>query len=392
MMPLSPSTFFALFFLSFIGASCSGGAKDTVPLADTEKAGKPVVVSCTQGMMPGDSISYMQGGANGFSPTELKPVLQGMHIPEGMVYIPGGTFSMGTPNPVGMTGGGNGIMEDCRPIHRVEVSPFLMDDHEVTNAEFAAFVKATGYVTIAEKAPSKEEFPDADPELLVAGSVVFTPPAKPVSLNDHLQWWSYVKGANWSHPEGKESAIRGRENHPVVHIAWEDAVAYAKWAGKRLPTEAEWEFAARGGLTGNLYAWGNSFLPGGKHMANTFQGHFPDKNSNEDGYARTAPVKQYNPNGFGLYDMAGNVWEWCADWYRNDYYQSLAEKNPAVNPQGPPDSHDPAEPGVAKKVHRGGSFLCNDQYCTRYMVGTRGKGDWRTGTNHLGFRCVKDIR
>ncbi len=351
-----------------------------------------MVVSCTQGLMPGDSISYMQGGANAFIPTELNAVPGDLPLPSGMVYIPGGRFSMGMPNPVGMTGGGNGVMEDCRPIHRVEVNPYFMDDHEVTNAEFAAFVKATGYVTLAEKAPTREEFPDALPEMLVAGSVVFTPPAKPVSLNDHLQWWSYVKGANWRRPEGGESSIKGRENHPVVHIAWEDAVAYAKWAGKRLPTEAEWEFAARGGLTGNLYAWGNSFLPGGKQMANTFQGHFPDKNSNEDGFAGTAPVKQYSPNGFGLYDMAGNVWEWCADWYRNDYYQSLAEKNPAVNPQGPPDSHDPAEPGVAKKVHRGGSFLCNDQYCTRYMVGTRGKGDWRTGTNHLGFRCVKDIR
>lgn len=276
-MPVHRVSIFLFLFIPLIFSSCTGVKKDATPSADSQKVSRPVVVSCTQGLMPGDSISYMQGGANAFIPTELNAVPGDLPLPSGMVYIPGGRFSMGMPNPVGMTGGGNGVMEDCRPIHRVEVNPFFMDDHEVTNAEFEAFVKATGYVTIAEKAPSKEEFPDADPELLVAGSVVFTPPAKPVSLNDHLQWWSYVKGANWRRPEGGESSIKGRENHPVVHIAWEDAAAYAKWAGKRLPTEAEWEFAARGGLTGNLYAWGNSFLPGGSRWPIRFRVIFPIK-------------------------------------------------------------------------------------------------------------------
>lgn len=228
--------------------------------------------------------------------------------------------------------------------------------------------------------------------MLKAGSVVFVPPASAVSLDNFYQWWNYVEGACWLHPEGKGSSIKGRENHPVVHIAWEDATAYARWVGKRLPTEAEWEFAARGGLSGNLYTWGNVFRPEGKFMANTFQGRFPDKNSVEDGFAGTAPVMKFSPNAYGLYDMSGNVWEWCADWYRHDYYANEVNGVVSVNPQGPTNSTDPDEPGVAKKVQRGGSFLCNDQYCTRYMVGTRGKGDWRTGTNHTGFRCIRDIK
>jgi formylglycine-generating enzyme required for sulfatase activity len=309
-----------------------------------------------------------------------------------MVYIPGGEFSMGIPDPTRVKGGGKEAMPDARPIHRVKLKAFLMDEHEVTNAEFAAFVKATGYVTLAEKKPTREEFPDALPEMLVAGSVVFTPPNHEVRLDDHLQWWSYVKAADWRHPEGPSSSNKGKEQNPVVHIAWEDAAAYAKWAGKRLPTEAEWEFAARGGLTGNIYTWGNQMQPGGKKMANIFQGHFPERNAAEDGYPTTAPVKKFPANGYGLYDMAGNVWEWCADWYRNDYYTSRASDKVWTNPTGPADSFDPDEPGVPKKVQRGGSFLCTDQYCTRYMVGTRGKADWRTATNHAGFRCVKDIK
>jgi formylglycine-generating enzyme required for sulfatase activity len=266
-----------------------------------------------------------------------------------------------------------------------------MDATDVTNDKFEEFVKATGYITIAERAPTKEEFPTAPPENLVAGSVVFAPTTEPVPLDNHFQWWSYVHGANWRHPEGPQSDIKGKGTYPVVHIAYPDAVAYAKWAGKRLPTEAEWEFAARGGLVGKTYFWGDEFKPGGKHMANTYQGHFPVKDTGEDGFVGLSPVKSFPPNGYGLYDMAGNVWQWCSDWYRPDYYAQLAAAGGvARNPLGPDSPFDPSEPTEKKKVHKGGSFLCTDQYCTRYMVGTRGKGEATTGCNHLGFRCVKD--
>ena len=264
---------------------------------------------------------------------------------------------------------------DSRPIHRVYVDGFWMDTTEVTNEQFAKFVEATGYVTIAERTPRAEDFPGAPPENLVAGAVVFSPPDHPVPLNDHFQWWSYVKRANWRHPEGPESSLAGREQYPVVQVAYDDAVAFAKWAGKRLPTEAEWEFAARGGLSGKLYPWGDEFTPGGHWMANTFQGHFPDSDTGEDGYAGIGPVAQFAPNGYGLYDVAGNVWEWTSDWYRPDYYAQLASAGGvARNPRGPDTPFDPSEPTEKKRVHRGGSFLCTDQYCSRYMVGTRGQG------------------
>jgi formylglycine-generating enzyme len=222
---------------------------------------------------------------------------------------------------------------------------------------------------------------------------VFSPPDHAVPLNDHFQWWSYVDGANWRHPLGPESSIDGKDQYPVVHIAYEDAQAYAKWAGKRLPTEAEWEFAARGGLSGQLYPWGNDFMQGTKWMANSHQGHFPDHDTGADQHAGIAPVAQYPPNRYGLYDVAGNAWEWVSDWYRPDYYARLAASGKvAVNPQGPESSFDPDEPAEKKRVHRGGSFLCTDEYCSRYMVGTRGKGEVTTGTNHLGFRCVRAAR
>ena len=208
-----------------------------------------------------------------------------------------------------------------------------------------------------------------------------------------MQWWSYVKGANWQHPLGPGSNLQGKENYPVVHIAWEDAMAYAKWAGKRLPTEAEWEFAARAGKAGELYTWGNQFRPDGRWMANIFEGKFPNNDIGSDGFKGIAPVKQFPANTYGLYDIAGNVWEWCSDWYRPDYYQTLAKQGGVIkNPKGPQDSYDPEEPHAKKKVQRGGSFLCTDEYCTRYMVGTRGKGEWRSGSNHIGFRCVKDVK
>jgi formylglycine-generating enzyme required for sulfatase activity len=312
-------------------------------------------------------------------------------LPAGMVWVPGGEFSMGANDPPDMDEVGMKATKDARPIHRVYVDGFYMDKTDVTNAQFSKFVQATGYMTVAERTPRAEDFPGAPIENLVAGSVVFSPPQHPVSLDDHFQWWSYVKGANWRHPEGPQSDIHGKESFPVVQIAYEDAEAYAKWAGKRLPTEAEWEFAARGGLTGKPFVWGAEFRPAGAWMANTHQGHFPDTNSGEDGFTGTSPVAHYAPNGYGLYDMAGNVWQWTTDWYRPDYYRDLASAGGvARNPQGPTAAYDPAEPNQPKRVQRGGSFLCTDQYCSRYIVGTRGKGEISTGTNHLGFRCVMD--
>lgn len=304
--------------------------------------------------------------------------------PAGMVWIPGGEFWMGSDEPE---------FPDARPWHRVHLDGFWMDRTEVTNAQFAVFVAATGYVTVAERQPRAADNPGVPLENLVAGSVVFTPPDGPVPLDSYFQWWSYVPGADWRHPDGPDSSLDGLADHPVVHVAYEDAHAYCRWAGKRLPTEAEFEYAARGGLDRARYVWGEEFQPGGRFMANTFQGHFPDTNAGEDGYLATAPVGSFPANGYGLSDVAGNVWEWTSDWYRPDYYATLAATGRVTHdPQGPGTSFDPSEPGVMKRVHRGGSFLCNDQYCSRYCPGGRGKGDLLTGTNHLGFRCVMSVR
>jgi formylglycine-generating enzyme required for sulfatase activity len=284
-----------------------------------------------------------------------------------------------------------GLTRDATPVHRVHVDGFWMDATEVTNEQFRRFVDETGYVTVAERTPSAEEFPTAPAENLVAGSVVFTPPDGPVPLDDHFRWWRYQPGASWRDPDGAGADLAARAGYPVVHVAYEDAQAYARWAGKRLPTEAEWEFAARGGLAGKLYPWGDELKVEGRFVANIYQGRFPVTDRGEDGYPGIAPVARFPPNRYGLHDMAGNVWEWCSDWYRPDYYTQLAaEGGVARNPRGPDSSYDPAEPTERKRVHRGGSFLCTDQYCTRYMVGTRGKGEISTGTDHLGFRCVKD--
>jgi len=327
-----------------------------------------------------------------FEPTAPNAAAAPGPAPDGMAWIPGGEFSMGAVDPLGQDANVVGMQatEDSRPIHRVRVNGYWMDQTEVTNRQFAAFVKATGYVTVAERTPTAEDFPGAPPENLVAGSVVFSPPDHAVPLDTHFRWWSYVDGANWRHPLGPGSDLKGREDFPVVHVGYEDAEAYANWAGKRLPTEAEWEFAARGGLTGQVYPWGNAFLVDGKFMANTHQGHFPNEDTHADAHAGTAKVASYPPNGYGLYDVAGNVWEWTSDWYRPDYYAELASAGVAENPRGPDTSFDPTEPGMMKRVHRGGSYLCTEQYCSRYMVGTRGKGEPSTGTNHLGFRLVKD--
>jgi formylglycine-generating enzyme len=337
----------------------------------------------------GNKVAMAFPTASGaFKPTAANAAQPASAAPQGMVWIPGGEFSMGAQEPSHTDHVGMQATVDSRPIHRVYVDGFWMDKTEVTNAEFAAFVAATGYITIAERAPRAEDFPGAPPENLVAGSVVFSPPKKPVELDNHFQWWSYVKGANWRHPLGPASDLKGREQFPVVHIAYPDAQAYAKWAGKRLPTEAEWEFAARGGLAGKFFPWGDEFKKNGRWMANTFQGHFPDGETGDDGFPGLAPVASFPPNGYGLYDVAGNVWEWTSDWYRPDYYAALDAAGTAYNPQGPPSPFDPSEPTEKKRVQRGGSFLCTDQYCSRYMVGTRGKGEEMTGTNHLGFRCV----
>src|SRR5690606_16383686 len=241
---------------------------------------------------------------------------------------------------------GSADFEDARPLHEVTLDGFWIDQHEVTNAQFARFVAATGYQTVAERPLDPKDFPNVPLDALQPGSAVFTPPDHAVGLDNHLQWWQYVVGASWRQPEGPGSGIKGRENEPVVHVAYEDAAAFAKWAGKRLPTEAEWELAARGGISNSTYYWGNELKPGGNWQANVYQGNFPVKDAAEDGYEGVAPVKSYKHNAFGLYDMEGNVWEWCSDYYRPDYY----EHSPKKNPQGPSDSFDPLEPGMVKRV------------------------------------------
>jgi len=330
--------------------------------------------------------------ASTFLPTVENTASAPGPAPDGMVWIPGGEFSMGAADPTGIDLNDVGMhaTTDSRPVHRVYVDAFWMDATEVTNAQFAAFVKATGYVTVAERVPRAEDLPTVPPESLAAGSAVFTAPGHPVPLNDYLQWWSYVKHADWRHPLGPDKPLGHMETFPVVHVAYADAAAFAQWAGKRLPTEAEWEFAARGGLAGDVYPWGNTLRKDGRWMANSHQGHFPDRDTDEDAFAGIAPVAQFPANAYGLYDVAGNVWEWVSDWYRSDYYGQLAAKGGvARNPQGPDSPFDPEEPGAKKRVHRGGSFLCTEQFCSRYMVGTRGKGEIDSPTNHLGFRLVR---
>lgn len=348
----------------------------------------------TQNIAPvEDETPKKQAATVAFKKTQVASNAAPGKSPDEMVWIPGGMFSIGCLDPRGIPHGGDKPMTDARPIHSVTVDSFWIDATEVTNQQFSRFVEATKYVTVAEIPPRPEDFPGAPLENLVAGSIVFTPPDRSVSLSNHLQWWAYVPGANWRHPLGPESTINDKSDYPVVHIAFEDAVAYADWAGKRLPTEAEWEFASRGGLTGNIYPWGDEFRPNGKWMANTWQGKFPAQNTAEDGFVGIAPVRQYSPNAYGLFDVSGNVWEWCADWYRPDTYQKQRnDELPSVNPSGPDTSFDPQEPGIAKRIQRGGSFLCTEQYCSRYILGTRGKGEVSSGCNHVGFRCVQDAR
>jgi formylglycine-generating enzyme len=308
--------------------------------------------------------------------------------PPGTVWIPEGTFLMGTNDKESFP--------NERPAHLIQVQGFWMDEHDVTNAEFSKFVEATSYVTTAERKIDWEDLkkevppgtPKPDDSALAAGALVFTPTAGPVPLNDLSAWWRWVHGANWRHPDGPESSILGKEKHPVVQVSWHDAVAYARWAGKRLPTEAEWEFAARGGLESKRYVWGDEFKPGGKNMANTWQGLFPVTNTAEDGFVGTSPVGSFPANGYGLYDMAGNVWQWCSDWYRVDTNIEAASKNVCRDPRGPTESYDPGDPYAPKRVVKGGSFLCNPSYCESYRPSARRGTPPDTGSSHTGFRCV----
>jgi len=309
---------------------------------------------------------------------------------DGMVWIPAGNFMMGGDNEQ--------ARKDEYPKHGVKVNGFYMDATEVTNAQFSEFVKATGYITTAEKDINWDEIksqvppntPKPPDSVLKAASLIFVPTKSEVNLNDYSQWWAWTRGANWKHPNGPNSDIIGKDNFPVTHVSWDDAMAYSKWAGKRLPTEAEWEYAARGGLVNNSYSWGKTFDEMGVSKCNFWQGNFPYLNLNKDGFMGAAPVKSFAPNGYGLYDVAGNVWEWCADLYNNDYYTQLSKTKLAINPKGPTKSYDPDEPLITKRVMRGGSFLCNDSYCSGYRVSARMKSSPDSGMEHLGFRCVMD--
>jgi formylglycine-generating enzyme required for sulfatase activity len=311
--------------------------------------------------------------------------------PPGMVWIPGGEFTMGTDSDLGKL--------DEKPAHRVRVDGFWMDETDVTNAQFREFVEATGYVTTAEKPLDPDEIlresPPGTPRptKLDPGSMVFVPTSGPVPLigpQAHRAWWKWTRGADWRHPEGPDSSIDGMDDHPVVHVSWFDAVAYAEWAGNRLPTEAEWEFAARGGLDAKPYVWGDDRPTETNIRANIWQGDFPYRNTAADGFERTSPVKTFPPNGYGLYDMAGNVWQWCSDWYQVDLYRERAGQGVIVNPKGPAKSFDPRQPYTPQRAQKGGSFLCCDSYCTRYRPSARHGCPPDTGMSHVGFRCVKD--
>ena len=300
-----------------------------------------------------------------------------------MVSIPGGTFRMGSDHHY----------REEAPVHTVEVDGFSVRATTVTNSDYAAFVAATGYTTVAERPLDPAAYPGAPPENLVPGALVFTMTAGPVDLRHISQWWIWTPGACWHRPEGPGSGVDDRGDHPVVHVAHEDAEAYAAWAGERLPTEAEWEYAARGGLDGKAYVWGDEAVPDGRYLANFWQGEFPWRNSEADGHAGTAPVGSYPPNGYGLFDMAGNVWEWTSDWYA-DNHPADADKACCVprNPRGPEveASYDPAQPQfpIPRKVLKGGSFLCADEYCRRYRPAARRPQMVDTGMSHLGFRTV----
>jgi formylglycine-generating enzyme required for sulfatase activity len=303
---------------------------------------------------------------------------------DGMVWIPGGTFRMGSDRHY----------PEEAPAHYASVEGFWLDRAPVTNLQFRRFVAATGYRTFAETAPDPRDYPGALPEMLRAGSLVFTPPAHPVGLGDFSRWWQFAFGADWRHPQGPGSSIKGKDDHPVVHVAWQDVQAYAAWAGKEIPSEAEWEFAARGGLDGAEFAWGGEFTPAGRYMANTWQGEFPHQNLASDGFERTSPVATFPANGYGLLDMIGNVWEWTSDWYAGRHVDVAA--HPCCAPDRPrggseEGSYDPCQPGlrIPRKVLKGGSHLCAPNYCQRYRPAARHAQPVDTSTSHVGFRCLR---
>ncbi|WP_236685897.1 formylglycine-generating enzyme family protein [Pseudoxanthomonas suwonensis] len=298
-----------------------------------------------------------------------------------MVHVPGGIFTMGSDDHY----------PEEKPAHKVRVDPFRIDRHAVTNRDFARFVAATGYVTLAEKPVDPADYPGADPALLVPASVVFVPPPGRVDLRNHYNWWQYIPGADWRHPRGPDTSIEGMEDHPVVQVAYEDALAYAQWAGKELPTEAEWEFAAKGGSDGTEFAWGEELVPGGRYMANTWQGEFPWDNQKLDGYEWTAPVGSFPANGYGLYDMIGNVWEWTCDWYQ-EHGRIQRSCCTLDNPRGGEReaSLDARSSGIAipRRVMKGGSHVCAPNYCRRYRPAARMAQPVDTSTCHVGFRCI----
>ncbi|MEX0273281.1 MAG: formylglycine-generating enzyme family protein [Flavobacteriaceae bacterium] len=356
-----------LFFLSGMFWAC------------TDRNKKPVVK--TMQMKP-DSV---------VTPSLMRQLPDSVPVPEGMVWIPGGIFEQGA------VAGDSMAMGHEKPAHTVAIDGFFMDLTEVTNAQFAKFVEQTGYVTVAERKidweEMKQQLPEGTPKphdsVMQPGSLTFRK-TRATNLQDYSQWWKWTLGTDWRHPNGPNSSIEGKEQYPVVHIAYEDAQAYCEWAGKRLPTEAEWEYAARGGEDGSIYFWGDSYdaLP---KMANTWTGSFPEKNSLEDGFERRAPVKSFQPNGFGLYDMAGNVWEWTNDWYHTKYYGLQKEKKGIqLNPKGANKAYNASNPYATEKVIKGGSFLCNPSYCASYRISSRMATSIDSSLEHLGFRTVKD--
>ena len=323
--------------------------------------------------MRGDDVEAMRSAPAHAAPTDQP----------NMAFILGGTFRMGSDKHY----------PEEAPVHRVTVDGFWIERTPVTNQQFEEFIRATGHKTFAEIPPDPKDYPGALPHMLYAGSLVFSPPARVANLRDWSQWWQFMKGADWRHPYGPDSNINTLDTHPVVHVSFADAQAYATWAGKKLPTEAEWEFAARGGLDDAEFAWGDEFTPGGEHMANTWQGEFPRQNKNEDGYERTSPVTAFPPNGYGIQDMIGNVWEWTTDWY-SPKHAADAPKACCVpeNPRGGSEeaSYDFCEPNIKipRKVIKGGSHLCAPNYCRRYRPAARHAEAIDTSTSHLGFRCV----